>query len=56
MSTFQANRWAEVRAELEALRAELAALAPARKKPLEQLNARLAALESKIGQTGSEGK
>jgi hypothetical protein len=52
MSKFQADGWAEVRAELAKLRAELAALAPAGKKaPLERLKAKLAALESKIGQT-----
>ena len=47
------GRWAGVRAELEALRAELVALTPSvRQKPtLEQLQAKLAALESNFGRT-----
>jgi hypothetical protein len=59
MSKFQTNdRWAEVRTELAKLRAELAALIPAakRKPTLEQLQAKLAALESRIGQTGMEAR
>jgi len=48
--------WADVRAELEKLRAELAALTPATKqKPtLERLKTKLAALESAIKPTGME--
>ena len=50
--------WADVRAELKKLRAELAAIAPTRKqKPtLEKLKAKLAALESAIKPTGMEAR
>ncbi len=50
--------WADVRAELEKLRAELAALAPTRKQrpTMERLKTKLAALESAIEPTAMEAR